>query len=79
MSQSWSSISRSARVWILKRPFNGLPKTDDFELQEQTLRQIDDGELICEAEWLSVDPYMRILMDRINVFPNQMAGTQVAK
>lgn len=66
-------------MWILKRPFDGWPKTSDFDLQEQTLRQIKDGELICEAEWLSVDPYMRLAMDRINVFPNEMVGTQVAK
>lgn len=79
MSKSWSAISRTAHVWILKRKFDGWPKKDDFELQEQTLRQIEDGELICEAEWLSVDPYMRLVMDRINVFPNQMVGTQVAK
>lgn len=76
---SWSPSERTAQVWVLRRPFDGLPTPDDFEQQVQTLRPIEDGELICEAEYLSVDPYMRIYMERINKFPNPMIGTQVAK
>lgn len=78
-SNNWSTSDRSAQVWVLRRRFDGTPTADDFERQEHQLRAIDDGELICAAEWLSVDPYMRLAMDRINVFPNPMVGTQVAK
>lgn len=79
MSSSWSPAERTAQVWVLKRPFDGFPTAEDFELQQQTLRPVEEGELICEAEYLSVDPYMRIYMERINKFPNPMIGTQVAK
>lgn len=37
------------------------------------------AELICEAEYLSVDPYMRVYVSRINSLPAPMIGTQVAK
>lgn len=36
-------------------------------------------ELICETEFLSVDPYMRIYMSRLPSIPAPMIGTQVAK
>lgn len=69
--------TRTARVWTLKRPFKGAPSVDDFELREEQLPAIGDGELICEAEYLSVDPYMRVKMTQTSGAP--MIGTQVAK
>lgn len=36
-------------------------------------------ELICEAEYLSVDPYMRVYVSRIPSIPAPMIGTQIAK
>ena len=45
--------------YILKRPFNGMPKQDDFELIKETLPPLKDGEILIEAIFLSVDPYMR--------------------
>lgn len=64
---------------MLKKLFEGEPKLSDFELEEHELRDITDGELICEAEYLSVDPYMRVYVSRIASFPAPMIGTQVAK
>lgn len=69
--------TRIARVWTLKRPFNGEPCADDFALTEEQLPPIEDGQLVCEAEYLSVDPYMRVKMG--GAFPAPMIGTQVAK
>ncbi|KAJ6640785.1 Prostaglandin reductase 1 [Pseudolycoriella hygida] len=72
-------MSKTSKVWILKKLFEGEPKLSDFELEEQELREINDGELICEAEYLSVDPYMRVYVSRIPSLPSPMIGTQVAK
>ena len=44
--------------YILKRPFDGVPKRDDFELIEENLPTLKDGEILIEALFLSVDPYM---------------------
>ena len=46
--------------YILKRPFDGVPKRDDFELIEENLPALKDGEILIEALFLSVDPYMRM-------------------
>ena len=46
--------------YILKRPFDGVPKIDDFELIEENLPALKDGEILIEALFLSVDPYMRM-------------------
>lgn len=34
---------RTSKVWILKKLFEGEPKLSDFELEEQELRDINDG------------------------------------
>lgn len=89
-----SEVMKS-NVWILNRHFNGEPKIEDFQLEEQELGDVQDGgesitllcksviiscfsELICEAEYLSVDPYQRTYMLR---YPEgtPVIGTQVAK
>lgn len=60
-----------AKKIVLKNGFKGEPKLNDFEIQEETLRPLQNGEFILEAEYLSVDPYMRVYMGR---FPNGGAG-----
>jgi len=72
-------MSRISKVWILKNLFEGEPKLSDFEIEEHELRDPKDGELICEAEYLSVDPYMRLYVNRLPSLPAPMIGTQVAK
>lgn len=42
MSKSLSSML--ARVFVLKRPFEGLPKVSDFEIVEEKIRdELNDG------------------------------------
>ena len=45
--------------WILKHHFDGEPKTEDFELVQEELPNLQDGEILVSALYLSVDPYMR--------------------
>ncbi|KAK4816031.1 hypothetical protein QYF61_011021 [Mycteria americana] len=49
----------TAKVWVLKKHFEGFPKTSDFDLKKIELPNLKDGELLLESVFLSVDPYMR--------------------
>lgn len=67
-----------AKKFILSSPFQGEPKPSDFRLDEEDLPDLKDGEVLIEAVYWSVDPYMRVYMSRLP--PNsQMIGGQVAK
>ncbi|XP_058445161.1 prostaglandin reductase 1-like [Malaya genurostris] len=67
-----------AKKWIYARAFSGEPKLDDFRLEEETMPEIREGEFLARAEYLSVDPYMRIY---ILAYPvgSVMIGGQIAK
>ncbi|KAF7244704.1 Prostaglandin reductase 1 [Varanus komodoensis] len=68
-----------AKSWILKKHFEGFPKQSNFELKETELPALKDGEVLLEAVFLSVDPYMRPY-SRIHMQEGgTMIGTQVAK
>jgi len=43
---------------LVKRPV-GLPKADCWELQEETLPALEDGQLLIEQQYISLDPAMR--------------------
>jgi len=44
---------------IVKRFPQGWVQESDFELREQALAMLRDGEVLVRNEWLSLDPYMR--------------------
>ncbi|XP_028285327.1 prostaglandin reductase 1-like [Parambassis ranga] len=68
-----------AKTWILTKHFEGFPKNSDFELKLQELPEPKDGEVLLEAVFLSVDPYMRPF-SRVRMHEGDvMIGTQVAK
>ncbi|XP_068584321.1 prostaglandin reductase 1-like [Cebidichthys violaceus] len=68
-----------AKKWTLTKYFDGFPKDSDFELKVEELPAPRDGEVLLEAVFLTVDPYMRpfsrVRMNEGDV----MIGTQVAK
>ncbi|KAF0303741.1 Prostaglandin reductase 1 [Amphibalanus amphitrite] len=74
---SYSSGLR-AKKWVLVQHFDGFPKHTDFELHEEPLRALKDGEYLCEAEWVSVDPYQRAYTPNMQV-PMTMIGLQCAR
>lgn len=45
--------------WALKRHFQGAPKPEDFELVQEELEPLEDGEIFYQSEYVSVDPYQR--------------------
>ncbi|KAF0294875.1 Prostaglandin reductase 1 [Amphibalanus amphitrite] len=67
-----------AEKFTLVRHFDGYPKTTDFKLESEELPPLKDGEVLCEAEFLSVDPYMRPYTMSMTP-PFTMIGGQVAK
>ena len=48
----------SKEIHLKNRP-EGLPSKSDFELAEVSLPEINDGEILVQNIFISVDPYMR--------------------
>nr|XP_046236515.1 prostaglandin reductase 1-like [Scatophagus argus]XP_046236516.1 prostaglandin reductase 1-like [Scatophagus argus]XP_046236517.1 prostaglandin reductase 1-like [Scatophagus argus] len=68
-----------AKAWILIKHFEGFPKDSDFQLKVEELPNPKDGEVLIEAVFLSVDPYMRPFSKIHMKEGDVMIGTQVAK
>jgi prostaglandin reductase 1 len=71
-------MSIRAQKFMYVHAFEGAPKLSDFQLVEEDLPPIKDGEVLIEAIYLSVDPYMRIFMTK-NRVGSLMIGGQIAK
>ena len=44
---------------VLKSRPEGYPQLSDFELIEEQISRIGEGQLLIQVLWLSLDPYMR--------------------
>ncbi|TRY87676.1 hypothetical protein DNTS_013621, partial [Danionella cerebrum] len=73
------SVMVQAKTWVLKQHFEGFPKDTDFHLKLEELSEPRDGEVLLEAIFLSVDPYMRPFSRFRMQAGDVMIGTQVAK
>ncbi|MGI9236034.1 MAG: NADP-dependent oxidoreductase [Woeseiaceae bacterium] len=51
-------MSKNTRI-LLRRQSDGIPNADDFEATSAQIEQADDGQLLCETIYLSLDPYLR--------------------
>lgn len=65
-----------SRVYIKAKEFDGEPKLSDIKLIEEELGPLKDGEILTEAEFLSVDPYLRVHECPVG---STMIGGQIAK
>jgi NADPH-dependent curcumin reductase CurA len=46
--------------WVLVKPFSGIPTEENLKLEEFNLPdELNENEVLLQAVWLSVDPYMR--------------------
>ena len=62
-------MSDNQQIHLVSRP-TGLPTPDNFEIVDAARPQIEDGEVLVRALYLSVDPYMRGRMsDRASYVP----------
>ena len=64
--------------FVLKHHFKGVPKAEDFEYVRENLPLLKDGEILVEAKFLSVDPYLRPKTQMMNP-PFTMVGSGVYK
>ncbi|XP_059048573.1 prostaglandin reductase 1-like [Achroia grisella] len=65
-----------ARKYVVTKIFQGQPKRSDYELVEEELPPLKDGEVLVKAEWISVDPYLRAY-NRESPTPYDQFGFQV--
>ncbi|XP_011690434.1 PREDICTED: prostaglandin reductase 1-like [Wasmannia auropunctata] len=67
-----------ARKYVIVNHFVNEAKPTDLKLVEEELPPLQNGEYLVQAEYFSVDPYMRVYVER---FPlgTTMIGSQVAK
>ncbi|XP_004677492.1 PREDICTED: prostaglandin reductase 1 [Condylura cristata] len=67
-----------AKSWVLKKHFEGSPTDSDFELKTVELPPLKNGEVLLEALFLTVDPYMRVAAKRLKE-GDMMMGQQVSR
>ncbi|XP_068090449.1 prostaglandin reductase 1-like [Hyperolius riggenbachi] len=68
-----------SKSWIMVKHFVGAPKPEDFKIVEKELPPLNDGELLLESVFLSVDPYMRPYSGRMMKEGDVMIGSQVGR
>ena len=50
---------RINQKWVLAKRPTGEPTEDCFRLEEESVGEISEGEILVEIKYLSLDPYMR--------------------
>jgi len=67
-----------AKKYVIDKPFDGVPTDQNIKLVEEDLPALQDGDVLFQAVYLSVDPYMRpYLKDAKSGTP--MIGEQLSK
>lgn len=61
------SGTRRRRVVLRRRP-DGAPQPDDFAVEEDTLPEPGPGEVVVAACYVSIDPYVRTMIDAANPY-----------
>jgi len=59
-------------VVLAKRP-NGEPQQDDFRIEEQVITELGEGQILIKILWLSLDPYMRPMMNDMKSYAQPVA------
>ena len=58
---------KNKSIIFTQRP-NGIPSSENFLLQEETVPTISDGEILLELVYVSVDPYLRGRMNDVKSY-----------
>ena len=61
-------MSRSTKKFILKSRPSGEVSSENFELVEERLPDVETGHLLIKTHYLSVDPYMRNRMNNVESY-----------
>lgn len=57
---------RSRQLHLIRRP-QGLPVQQDFDIVDVPLAEVDEGQVLVENLWVSVDPYHREVFDSVTL------------
>jgi NADPH-dependent curcumin reductase len=66
---------KNRRIVLASHP-HGEPTAADFRLEEAPIPELQDGEILMQTVWLSLDPYMR---SRMSEGPSYAAGTEIGQ
>ena len=58
-------MSLTNKKWILKTRPKGLVETSNFELIEEAMPELNEGDILIQTEYLSVDPTQRIWLTEV--------------
>lgn len=58
---------KNRRITLARRPV-GLPKSEDFALVSETVREIEDGEILVRTAYLGISPSARIRMGTLDSY-----------
>lgn len=72
-------VPTKGKKYVLEHHFNGLPTLENFKLVDVDIPELQTGEILVEALFFSVDPYMRPYSARLLQEGSTMIGSQVAK
>ena len=64
------------RILLANRP-SGFPKESDFVIEESSIPIPEEGEILIQTEWLSLDPYMRGRMNDQKSYADPVAIGEV--
>ncbi len=64
MTMTSNRATHHRRIVLARRP-RGLPVAEDFDLQQAPIPEPGEGEVLLRNQFLSLDPYMRNLMDEV--------------
>ena len=53
----------NTKKWLLKKRPEGLVKNTDFQLVDEALPELKEGEILIQNEYLSVDPTQRMWLN----------------
>ena len=53
-------MSLTNKKWILKTRPKGLVEASNFELIEEAMSELNEGDILIQTEYLSVDPTQRM-------------------
>ncbi|XP_013199597.2 prostaglandin reductase 1-like [Amyelois transitella] len=67
-----------AKKYVVTSRFKGMPKLEDFNVVEEELPPLKDGEVLVKTEWISVDPYLRTYNPHISL-PYDQFGNQIGE
>jgi NADPH-dependent curcumin reductase CurA len=73
-----SEVQHNRKVVLARRP-DGMPRADDFRVEEESLAPLADGHVRLDVERLSIDAFIRTTLEEVSYHPSvPIGGTLLA-